>query len=110
MKKNTIETMISYLNGETVDTTALRDELTNELERLNAKANANRTAYALAHDLVIGVMSETPMTAKAIYEAAKDELPDGFSASKVQYALLNYWANEVVKIEQPKSANEYRLA
>ena len=110
MRKNTIETMISYLNGETVDTAALRDELTNELERLNAKANANRTAYALAHDVVIGVMSEQPMTAKAIYEAAKDNLPEGFSPSKVQYALLNYWADEVVKIENAKSANEYRLA
>jgi hypothetical protein len=110
MKKNTIETMISYLNGETVDTAALRDELANELKRLNAKADANRAAYDLAHAVVLSVMSETPMTAKAIYEAAKDELPEGFSPSKVQYALLNYWAKEVVKIENAKGANEYRLA
>jgi hypothetical protein len=110
MKKNTIETMISYLNGETVDTAALRDELTNELKRLNAKADANRAAYDLAHAVVLSVMSEQPMTAKAIYEAAKDELPKEFSPSKVQYALLNYWAKEVVKIENAKGANEYRLA
>ncbi len=110
MRKNTIETMISYLNGETVDTAALRDELTNELNRLNAKANANREAYALAHDVVLGVMSEQPMTVKEIATACGNALPEGFSPSKIQYALLNYWADEVVKVENAKSANQYRLA
>ena len=110
MKKNTIETMVSYLNGEAVDTAALRDELTNELNRLNAKASANREAYALAHDVVLGVMSEQPMTVKEIATACGDALPEGFSPSKIQYALLNYWADEVVKVENAKSANQYRLA
>ena len=110
MRKNTIETMISYLNGETVDTSALRDELTSELNRLNAKANANREAYALAHDVVLSVMSEQPMTVKEIATACGDALPEGFSPSKIQYALLNYWADEVVKVENAKSANQYRLA
>ena len=110
MRKNTIETMISYLNGETVDTAALRDELTNELKRLNAKADANRAAYDLAHAVVLSVMSEQPMTVKEIATACGDALPEGFSPSKIQYALLNYWSDEVVKIENAKSANQYRLA
>lgn len=90
---------------ETAKAEALR-----EVEKNEAKASANRELYSVAHDVVIAHMGSTPMTVAEIVEACGDELPEGFSKSKVQYALLHYWENEVVKVEQVKGANQYRLA
>lgn len=111
MKKSTIETMISYLNGNPVDTAELKSLLEAELNKLSEKANQNAALYATARDIVLGAMSSTPMTCADIYEKVKDELPDGFSRSKVQYGLLNMWSDSVIKHEMPKgAANEYSLA
>lgn len=110
MKKTTIETMISYLNGNNVDVDELRDELTNELTKANEKANRNAALYATAKEAVLAHMSTTPMTCADIYDAAVGDLPAGFSKSKVQYGLLNMWAADVVKHVMPKgAANMYSL-
>ena len=52
----------------------------------------------------------TDMTAKEIFAAASDRLPDGFSAPKVQNILLREMASELVKTETKGKANTYRLA
>ena len=52
----------------------------------------------------------TDMTAKEIFAAASDRLPDGFSAPKVQNILLREMASELVKTEIKGKANTYRLA
>lgn len=52
----------------------------------------------------------TDMTAKEIFAAASDRLPDGFSAPKVQNILLREMAPELVKTETKGKANTYRLA
>ena len=111
MTKNTLTTLVAYLNShdipELADVTA---ELNAEVAKNEAKRDANRQMYADAHDVVIAVMSETPMTVADIFSACENQLPEGFSKSKVQYGLLNIWSNEVVKIPNPKGVNTYRLA
>ena len=58
---------------------------------------------ALTHTL-IGV------TAKELYDLAKANLPEDFTANKVQYILLHEMASEVEKIEAKGKPNTYRLA
>ena len=70
MKKNTLETMISYLNGSDVDTAALKAELEAELAKLTEKARANADLYAAAMPVVKAAMSTTPMTATEIFPAS----------------------------------------
>ena len=83
MKKNTIETMIAYLDGaDDIDTAALRDELQGELDHL---------------------------TAKEIYEACAADLPDDFTQNKVQYLRLHQLADKVKKDDSGKGANTYCL-
>ena len=51
----------------------------------------------------------TGATAKELYEACADTLPDGFTRAKVQYILLNEMVDEVIKTEKKGSPNTYRL-
>ena len=110
MKKNTLEAIRNYLNGDdTVDLSILREEVNAEWERLNAKREANRNIYDTAKEIAFRVMSTTtPMTAKEIF-AASDEWPEGFTANKLGYALRNYWNDEVVKHDNGKSAFTFTL-
>ena len=100
MKKSSMKSLVAYLNGQDVPEIAeIKAELEAELAKGEAKAQANRELYAGAHDAVMGVMSSAPKTLAEIYEACKDELPEGFSKGKVQYAITRLWADEVVKTE-----------
>lgn len=77
-------------------------------------ARKEKTAQA-RHELVEKIMPilratiTTDMTAKEIYEAAKDKLPEDFSANKVQNILLREMAPELVKTEAKGKANTYRI-
>lgn len=111
MTKNMMKDLVKYLNGETIANIAeIKASLEAEIAKGEEKANANRALYASAHDVVMGVMSEKPMTVAEIFDNCSVDLPEGFSKSKVQYALTNYWKDEVIKVENPKGANEYRKA
>lgn len=81
-----------------------------ELAKNAEKAEANRTLYAQAKDIVLSHVGTEPMTVAEIFAACEDELPEGFSKSKVQYGLLNLWSDSVTKIVNPKGANQYTLA
>lgn len=107
MKKSTIKTMIAHLKGETVDTAELLATLQGELDHLNEKARANAELYDSAKEIVLSALTSEPMTVTDIYNKIGGDLPETFSKSKVQYALLNYWADEVVKTEVPHGANKY---
>lgn len=109
MKNTTMTTIANYIKN-VPELSVEYAELAAELAKNEVKAQANRDLYATAHDVVMGKLTEVPVTVADLYESCKDELPEGFSKSKLQYAMLNYWAGEVVKIENPKSANEYRKA
>lgn len=104
MKKVTIETLVAYLNGETVtNLDEIKAELEAELTKGKAKADANRAIYEDIHDAVIEVLKSTatPVTAQ---ELANET---GYAKGKIVYGLRNYWADEVEKTEG--KVNTYAL-
>lgn len=111
MTKTTLLTVASVLNS--LDTTdeaiiAARDAVNAEVAKGEAKAQANREMYSEAKEAVMAVISvEEPMTVAQIYEACKDDLPENFSKSKVQYGVREYWADELVKHDNGKNAFTY---
>lgn len=104
MKKNTIETLVAYLNGETVtNLDEIKAELEAELTKGKAKADANRAIYAEIHDAVMQALASTSQAVTA------QELADetGYAKGKIVYGLTHYWADEVEKIEG--KVNSYQL-
>ena len=100
MKKNTMNAILSLIADiDTPEAEAIREEITSELNRGAEKADANRKFYESAHDVIMGALSETPVTIAELYEEIKDALPAGFTKSKVQYAVTRLWADETVKVE-----------
>ena len=86
-------------------------------DEAKAKANAKRkeaTAKARADEgaIVMPVLKKylnVPLTAKELYEKAKDELPEGFSPAKVQTYLLRELAPVLDKTETKGQPNTYVL-
>jgi len=106
MKKATLQSLVSYLNGETVtNLDEIKAELEAELAKGKAKADANREIYAEIHDKVVEVLSgvTTPVTAQDIANET------GIARGKIVYGLKNYWADEVVADKSGKTTT-YRLA
>lgn len=107
MKKNTMTTIANYIKN-VPELAAEYAELQAELDKNAEKAQANRDLYAAAHDVVIGALTDKPVTLAELWEAVKDTVPEGMTKSKVQYGLRELWAAEVVKIEG--KVNEYKRA
>ena len=104
-----MKSLINYFafqNGLPSDVADAVDEMKAEVQKGEDKAAANRALYATAHDVVFSKLSDKPMTIADIWEAVKDEIPEGFTKSKLQYAMREYWGDEVVKIEG--KVNEYQ--
>lgn len=111
MKKSTMIALVSYLNGATVDNLdEIKAELEAELNRNVEKAAANRELYEAAKSIIFEGfrVAGAPVTIAELYEEIKDELPDGFSKSKVQYAVTRLWANEITKVEGKTNAYTVR--
>lgn len=94
---NSILSVISTI--DTAEADAIRTAIIAELSKGEAKAQANRDMYASAKKTIFKALSSTPATIAEIYEEVKDELPEGFTKSKVQYAITRLWADEVTKVE-----------
>ena len=109
MKKASMETLVNYIDShDLTELFNIKDELTAELNK-GAEAKAkNAEAYESIHDLVVGNLADAPCTCAELYEVIKDELPEGMSRGKVQYALTHLWQDEIVKIEG--KPNTYRRA
>ena len=109
MKKASMETLVNYIDShDLTELFNIKDELTAELNK-GAEAKAkNAEAYESIHDLVVDNLADTPCTCAELYEVIKDELPEGMSRGKVQYALTHLWQDEIVKIEG--KPNTYRRA
>lgn len=106
MKKSSLVSLVSYLNGETVDNIAeIKAEIEAELAKGKAKADANRALYAELHDAVILTLANAsaPVTAQEI----ADEI--GEPRGKIVYGLTHYWVDEVVKDATGKTTT-YTLA
>lgn len=87
-----------------------REELVRELNRNAEKAAANRELYEAARGVVLDQLATAAegATLAELVESCSDNLPEGFTKGKVQYALLHYW-NDAVSVEQTKNGNIYRL-
>lgn len=109
MKKATMTAIANYIQNVPELATEYA-ELAAELNKNEAKAQANRELYTTAHDIVMAHLSAEPVTVADLYASCEGELPDNFSKSKVQYALSNYWADEVVKHDNGKKAFTYSRA
>ena len=110
MKKSTILSLISYLEGETIaNPDVILDELKAEVAKGEAKAQANRDLYASAHDVVINALASAsaPVTMSELFEAVEGDLPEGMTKGKVQYAVTRLWSDEIVKTEG--KVNTYSL-
>ena len=100
MKKSTLKSLVSYLNGEAItNLDEIKAELEAELAKNAVKAEANRELYEQVREIVLCELGDTPATATELYEAVADKLPEGFTKAKIQYALTHYWEAYVVKHE-----------
>ena len=101
MRKVSLQSLVSFIDSIDApqEIKGIRDEIVAELTKGEAKAQANRDLYAEAKDVVLGALSETPVTIGELYDEIADALPEGFSKGKVQYAITRLWADEVVKHE-----------
>ena len=105
MRKVSLQSLVSFIDSMNAqgsvpqDVLGIRDEIVAELSKGAEKAQANRDLYAQAKDIVLGALSDKPATIGEIYAEVEDELPEGFSKGKVQYAITRLWADEVVKHE-----------
>ena len=76
----------------------------------SAKTAAARAELVAKVAPVLRKFLTADITAKELFEAAKAELPEDFSAPKVQNILIREMAPELVKTEVKGKANTYRLA
>ena len=110
MKKSTMNSILSLIATiDTPEAEEVRAELNAELAKGAEKAQANRDLYASAHDVVIEALASAtaPVTMSELYEAVEDNLPDGMTKGKVQYAVTRLWTDEIVKTEG--KVNAYSL-
>jgi len=106
MKKASMETLVNYIDSHNLtDLFAIKDELTAELSKGKAKADANRALYDEYHDKVVDVLSNAsaPVTAQEIADET------GIARGKIVYGLTNYWKSEVIRDDSGKTAT-YTLA
>ena len=118
MKKSTmnaIATLLKDLLNEPVDCLYDHDEVSAILAEVNAEINkgadkraAKDAEYYEVRETILGGLSDTPVTLAELYESIKDELPEGFSRNKVQYAIVNLYKDAVEKISG--SPNTYKRA
>lgn len=107
MKKNVFDMVVALVNGQPVDMDKLREEVNAEAAHLAEKKAANQSVYDTAREVALSVLSDKPMTAKELFTAGGDQWPEGFTSNKVQYALLHYWNDEIVKHDNGRSAFTY---
>ena len=104
MKKVTIETLVAYLNGETVtNLDEIKAELEAELNKGKAQKEANLAIYTEIHDAVIEALAsaQNPVTAQELADGT------GYPKGKIVYGLSHYWCEEIEKIEG--KVNTYTL-
>ena len=98
MKKNTMIAIASVLNSVDFENKdAILAELNADINRGAEQKAVKAAEYAAVHDIVIGALSDTPVTIAELYDAVRADLPDGFSKGKVQYAMTRLWVDGVVR-------------
>ena len=103
MKKASMETLVQWIDDhDATELFTIKDELTAELAKSKAKAEANRQVYADMHDDVFEVIrgASAPVTAQEIADET------GLSRNKITWALGNIWADEVA-VDRSGKVNTY---
>ena len=98
MKKATLTAIYNSLKDMDYDPEIL-DELAKELNKGEEAKAKNAEAYEQAKPIVFAALSDKPATIGEIYDEIADDLPEGFTKGKVQYAITRLWADEVTKVE-----------
>ena len=114
MKKTTMNAIVAFIDAmdaqgsATQEVMDARAEIIAELTKGEAQKVKNAEAYDALHDVIVGNLSNTPVTCGELWDAIKDDVPEGTTKGKVQYALTHLWQDEIVKIEG--KPNSYRKA
>ena len=111
MKKATMNTIVNYINDNAVEALyEVRDELITELNKGAEEKARNAELYDSAKEVVMGELSmaSEAVTLGELYDAVADNLPEGFTKGKLQYAVTRLWKDEIVRIEG--KVNTYRKA
>ena len=108
MKKATFEAIKTALTNFGFADEDILSELDKEINK-GAEAKAkNAEAYESIHALIVDTLTYTPVTVAELWESIEDEVPEGVTKSKVQYAITRLWKDEVVKVEG--NPNSYKKA
>lgn len=98
----------TYMNRN-ANRASMSDEAKAKASKKRKAQTAEKRAELCAQ--VVPILREvitTDMTAKEIFSAAQERLPQDFSAAKVQNILLREMKDELVKTEAKGRANTYR--
>ena len=104
--KTVIEGMIAQLSKTRSMSNEAKAAQSAKRKAATAAARAEMTAQIIP---ILRDVITTDMTAKEIYEAAKDRLPAEFSAPKVQNILRREMAAELITTETKGKPNTYRM-
>lgn len=110
MTKATMNSILSLISSiDTPEAAVVREAITAELAKGEAKAQANRDLYATAKPIVLEGLARAsaPVTIGELFEDIATELPEGFTKGKVQYLITRVMTDEVVKVEG--KVNTYTL-
>ena len=107
MKKSTMNAIANYIKNvpELAEEYA---ELSAEIQKDIEKAEANRALYAAAYDVVMANLTDALTTCGDLFAKIENDLPEGFTKSKLQYALAHYWTDEIIKVQDGRNPNQYR--
>jgi len=108
MKKATFEAIKTALTNFGFADEDILAELDKEITKGEAQKAKNAEAYEGIHALIVDTLTYTPVTVAELWESIEDEVPEGITKGKVQYALTHLWQDEIVKIEG--KPNTYRRA
>ena len=111
MKKSTMNTILSLIASiDSDEANEVRAELTAELNRGEAKKEANATLYDAAKSVIFEELgnASNPVTIGELFEAVESKLPEGFSKGKLQYAVTRLWVDEIAKTEGKVNAYSLR--
>lgn len=98
MKNTSYATVYAFLTANGFDNAEILAEFEKELNRNAEAKQAKEALYAEAKPIVLDAM-DTPATITEIFEAVKDELPEGFTKGNLQYAVTRLWKDEIEKTE-----------
>lgn len=98
MKKATLSAIYDALKSIDFDPEILA-EVEKDLTKGDAEKAKNAELYEVAKPVILGALSDTPVTIGEIYDEIANDLPEGFTKGKVQYAITRLWADEVTKVE-----------